>query len=156
MKKKHNKADVIMKYNNSERGYIVNSIGCMFKPSTIKRNNRVPKITREQIYQKLMLHIEHMKDKFPGSDGRICEYCHKQWTYIKLTNGCITGQGTRKKGKPIGSNFSIDRLDNHLTYTENNIVFCCGNCNIIKNQVTFKMCERILELKKERELKNEN
>jgi hypothetical protein len=128
----------------------------MFKPSTIKRNNRVPKITREQIYQKLMLHIEHMKDKFPGSDGRICEYCHKQWTYITLTNGCITGQGPRKKGKPIGSNFSIDRLDNHLTYTENNIVFCCGNCNIIKNQVTFKMCERILELKKERELKNEN
>jgi|TARA_B110000483_G_scaffold21011_1_gene23678 hypothetical protein len=156
MKKKHNKADIIMKYNNSERGYIVNSIGCMFKPSTIKRNNRVPKITREQIYQKLMLHIEHMKDKFPGSDGRICEYCHKQWTYITLTNGCITGQGPRKKGKPIGSNFSIDRLDNHLTYTENNIVFCCGNCNIIKNQVTFKMCERILELKKERELKNEN
>ena len=156
MRKKANKADTVLKYTNSEKGYIVNSIGCMFKPSTIKKNNRVPEITREQIYQKLMLHIEYMKDKFPGSDGRICEYCHKQWTYITLTNGCITGQGPRKKGNPIGSNFSIDRLDNDLTYTENNIVFCCGNCNTVKNQVTFKMCERILELKKERELKNEN
>ncbi len=45
-----------MKYNNSERGYLVNSIGCMFKPSVIKRKGRVPEITREQIYQKLMLH----------------------------------------------------------------------------------------------------
>ena len=154
MKKKYNRADLVIKYNNSERGYIVNSIGCMFKPSTIKKNNRVPEITREQIYQKLMLHIEYMKDKFPGSDGRICEYCSRQWTYITHTNGCITGQGPRKKGKPIGSNFSIDRLDNDLTYTENNIVFCCGNCNNIKNQVTLKMCKRILEIKKERDEKN--
>ena len=146
-------AVTVLKYNSSERGFLVNTIGRIFIPSDIKKRNLVPLINKQEVWEELILYIQKMKEKFPHTDGRLCEYCKKPWTYIRHKNGCIMGQGSRKKSTPVQTNFSIDRLDNNLTYTKENIVFCCGGCNQIKNQVTFDMCKKMLKMKEERNLR---
>jgi len=151
--KKINNAVTTLKYNSSERGFLVNTIGRIFLPGDIKKRKLVPLINRQEIWEELIIYIQKMKEKFPHTDGRLCEYCKKPWTYIRHQNGCIIGQGPRKKSKPVTTNFSIDRLDNTLTYTKENIVFCCGGCNQIKNQVTFDMCKKMLKMKEERNLR---
>mgnify|MGYP003628688577 FL=1 len=153
MSKYKNNPVTIIKYNSSERGFIINSIGSMFKPSKIKRRKLVPLVSKQEVWEELILYVQKMKEKFPYTDGRLCEYCKKPWTYIRNKNGCIMGQGSRKKSNPVQTNFSIDRLDNNLTYTKENIVFCCGGCNNIKHQVTFDMCKKILKMKEERNLR---
>ena len=125
----------------------------MFKPSIIKRRKLVPLVSKQEVWEELILYIQRMKEKFPHTDGRLCEYCKKPWTYIRHKNGCVIGQGHLKKSNPVQTNFSIDRLDNNLTYTKENIVFCCGGCNQIKNQVTFDMCKKMLKMKEERNLR---
>tara|TARA_R110000824_G_scaffold86984_1_gene214797 strand:+ start:411 stop:872 length:462 start_codon:yes stop_codon:yes gene_type:complete len=153
MSKHKNKAVTILKYNSSERGFIINAIASLFKPSIIKRRKLVPLVSKQEVWEELILYVQKMKEKFPYTDGRLCEYCKKPWTYIRNKNGCIMGQGSRKKSNPIQTNFSIDRLDNNLTYTKENIVFCCGGCNNIKHQVTFDMCKKMLKMKEERNLR---
>ena len=153
MSKHKNNPVIALKYNSSERGFIINSIADMFKPSKIKRRKLVPLVSKQEVWEELVLYVQKMKEKFPYTDGRLCEYCKKPWTYIRNKNGCIMGQGSRKKSNPIQTNFSIDRLDNNLTYTKENIVFCCGGCNNIKHQVTFDMCKKMLKMKEERNLR---
>ena len=153
MSKHKNNPVIALKYNSSERGFIINSIADMFKPSKIKRRKLVPLVSKQDVWEELVLYVQKMKEKFPYTDGRLCEYCKKPWTYIRNKNGCIMGQGSRKKSNPVQTNFSIDRLDNTLTYTKENIVFCCGGCNQIKNQVTFDMCKKMLKMKEERNLR---
>lgn len=153
MSKYTNNAVTIIKYNSSERGFIINTISSLFKPSNIKKRKLVPLISKPQIWEELILYVQKMKEKFPYTDGRLCEYCKKPWTYIRHQNGCIIGQGPRITSAPVTTNFSIDRLNNNLTYTRENIVFCCNQCNQIKNQVTFDMCKKILHMKEERNLR---
>jgi len=153
MNKYKNNPVTIIKYNSSERGFIINAIGSLFKPSKIKRRKLVPLVSKQEVWEELILYVQKMKEKFPYTDGRLCEYCKKPWTYIRHKNGCIIGQGPRKKPNPVQTNFSIDRLDNNLTYTKENIVFCCGGCNNIKHQVTFDMCKKMLKMKEERNLR---
>ena len=153
MNKYKNNPVTIIKYNSSERGFIINSIGSLFKPSIIKRRKLVPLVSKQEVWEELILYVQKMKEKFPYTDGRLCEYCKKPWTYIRHKNGCVIGQGHLKKSNPVQTNFSIDRLDNNLTYTKENIVFCCGGCNNIKHQVTFDMCKKMLKMKEERNLK---
>ena len=81
-----------------------------------------------------------MKEMFPDTNGRVCYYCFQPWTYIAHRNDGKDRENT---------NFSIDRLDNTKTYTEENIVFCCGKCNDSKHSVTFEMVDRIQEIRKE-------
>ena len=153
MNKSKNNPVTIIKYNSSERGFIINAIGSLFKPSKIKRRKLVPLVSKQEVWEELVLYVQKMKEKFPYTDGRLCEYCKKPWTYIRHKNGCIMGQGSQKKSNPVQTNFSIDRLDNNLTYTKENIVFCCGGCNNIKHQVTFDMCKKMLKMKEERNLR---
>jgi len=152
MRLNRNRSVTIVKYNSSEKGFIVNTITRIFLPSAIKKRNLVPLITKQEIWEELVLYIQKMKELFPNSDGRLCEYCKKPWTYIRHTNGCTLDNGPKKKSNPVTTNFSIDRLNNNLTYSKQNIVFCCGNCNNIKNQVTFDMCKKMLKIKDERNL----
>jgi len=150
--RKYNNPVTIVKYNSSERGYIIHTISSLFKPSAVKKRNLVPLITKKEIWEELILYVQKMKELFPYSDGRLCEYCKKPWTYIRNQEGCIIGQGPRHRSTHVNTNFSIDRLNNNLTYTKQNIVFCCGSCNHIKNSVTFDMCKKILKIKDERNL----
>jgi len=153
MSKHRNKPVTLIKYNSSERGFIINSIASMFNPSKVKKRKLVPLISKQEVWEELVLYVQKMKEKFPYTDGRLCEYCKKPWTYIRHKNGCIIGQGYQKMNNPVQTNFSIDRLDNNLTYTKENIVFCCGGCNQIKNRVTFDMCRKILKMKEKRNLR---
>ena len=115
------------KYKTSERGYVLEVInGVMLRHR--KNNNRikwVPECTKQDIYDELILYIQDY--------GRNCEYCKQPWTYIRKMG--TRGEGYKKRGPSILTNFSIDRLDAEKTYSINNIVFCCGGCNNRKNQV---------------------
>ncbi len=147
-------------YFSSERGFITNRISTIFKPSRLKKRKGantfwIPECTKEDIWELLFLHIEKMKEKFKGSDGRICSYCEKPWTYtFKGYKTLNKGFTKRKWGSTVRSNFSIDRLDTTMTYRKDNIVFCCSGCNDEKKAVTFKLCKKILEIKEERDYEN--
>ena len=72
-------------YNNKERGFIINKIGDIFKPSKGKTRKKrwLPQITKKKIWEDLVVHIEFMKELYPQSDGRLCRYCHESWTYVQ-------------------------------------------------------------------------
>ena len=95
-----------------------------------------------------MNHIILMKEKFPDSDGRLCRYCEKPFTFE-------TRMGVRGKGQPNNratqnyNNFSIDRFDPRLTYQNNNIVFCCVGCNDRKHNSNPDDWENYLRIGKE-------
>ena len=75
---------------------------------------------------------------FPESNGRLCYYCFQPWTYITHRNDGKDRENT---------NFSIDRLDNNKTYEKGNIIFCCHKCNDAKHSITFKLIDRIQEIR---------
>ena len=131
------------KYANSQRGFIVIKVVQIFKPSSLKkRSNRntmwKPECHKEDIYQKLMNYVIIMKEKYPLSDGYLCNYCKKPFTYItNFTNRGLGLRKTRSKYDPAKEqNFSIDRWDPRITYTYDNIRFCCLGCNIRKSHST--------------------
>jgi hypothetical protein len=136
--------------NGREDNYIRASLRRIFKPSSINpkkfRNyQRVgwkPEITKDELYGELLLHIQLMKEKFPGSDGRLCRYCEKPWTYIR------TGKEIKDRSATY-TNFSVDRFDTNVTYKIGNVIFCCLRCNALKNASTKEMWIKFLEIDKE-------
>jgi hypothetical protein len=114
-------------YMNSERGYITRTITAKFKPSYKKYGGHTPKIDKKEFWRLYMNHIINMKEKFPGTDGRICRYCEQPFTF-KARRG-TRGKGYQGRQGQIKTNFSIDRYDPRLTYMTDNIVFCCVSCN---------------------------
>jgi adenine/guanine phosphoribosyltransferase-like PRPP-binding protein len=60
----------------------------------------------------------------------------------------------------VGSNLSIDRIDNNKTYSKDNITFCTQNFNHKKGQLTLELIKKILEVFKkkgiDKELNEEN
>jgi len=134
------------KYNNTERGYIINAISSIFKPSTIAKRGITPDITKREIWEELFLQIQHMKDLYPESDGRLCCYCHKPWTYV-VRKG--KGNKAQKRGSSHPTNFSIDRLKNELTYIKGNIIFCCFGCNDRKHDSTLDDWKNFLRVANE-------
>ena len=131
-------------YKISEKGFIKNTIATVFK----NRRGKIVKITKPEIYEELLLHVERKKLEFPETNGRLCDYCDKPWTYIRRHPNV-----DKKNYIKNSYNFSIDRLDNDVTYQKGNIIFCHSRCNDIKHSVTIEMCERILKLYK---MKKEN
>ena len=130
-------AETDFRYNNSERGFIVNVVTNIFKPSKGKTRKKRwrPQITKKEIWENLALHIEFMKDLYPKGDGRLCRYCHKPWTYLTRKKR----PGTLKpntRGPQHPTNFAIDRFDAEFTYLPGNIIFCCVSCNDRKHDST--------------------
>jgi len=138
------------KYINTEKGYIEETIRSIFQRYK-KKNDRkkwIPECTREQIYNELKLYIQE--------HGRICEYCKEPWTH-KRRMGTV-GEGFKKRGPRINTNFSLDRLDATKTYVitdpalnqVSNLVFCCIGCNNRKNMVTLSDVDNIKRVWEER------
>ena len=138
------------KYINTERGFIKETIRSIFDRYK-KKNSRkkwIPECTREEIFAELELYIQ--------KHGRICEYCKEPWTH-KRRMGTV-GEGLKKRGPRINTNFSIDRLDAIKTYMVtdpalnqiSNLVFCCIGCNNRKNMVTLSDLDNIKRVWKER------
>ena len=124
------------RYFNSKRGFIVNKISVIFTPrnQTLRKGRNTSwkvECTKEEVYQKLMNHIIIMKEKYPETDGYLCNYCKKPFTYKKNMGTRNSDQKkTRSKFDPTkAQNFSIDRWDPKITYTYDNIRFCCLSCN---------------------------
>ena len=118
------------KYQNSERGFIVTYLSNLYKPSRIKHRKKVwmPSITKEEMWAELYLHIQHMKELYPRSTGRLCRYCHEPWTYLVRKKQ----RGPKKpniRGTQLSTNFAIDRFNSKQTYIKGNIIFCCSECN---------------------------
>jgi len=131
----------MVKYMSNERSHIQSVISCIYKPSTCKKRGLWPAMTKQQMWEELIIYIQDMKNKFPGSNGRVCYYCYRPWT-----NTVSFG---KEKEKNL-NNFSIDRLDNTKTYTKDNIIFCCAKCNDDKHSITLEMIDRIQEIREER------
>jgi len=143
-------AEADFKYNNSERGFIITCISSIFKPSKGKNRKKrwLPLITRQEIWEDLLLHIEFMKGLYPKSDGRLCRYCHQPWTY--LTRKKRPGKQPNTRGSQHATNFAVDRFDAEFTYLPGNIVFCCCACNDRKHDSTPSDWKNFLRVKKER------
>jgi len=139
------------KYHNSKRGFIVTKISQMFRPSNYNRKGRntswVPECTKQDVYQKLMNHAAEMKRLYPQTDGFLCTYCKAPFTYI--TNYTQRKPGQRKRRAKTDpkkdKNFSVDRWDPNITYTYDNIKFCCLGCNNRKSSSTPMDWENFIE-----------
>ena len=85
--------------------------------------------------------------------GKNCFYCNEPWTYImnRYVSGNIKKSTKGIKRKNL-KNFSMDRLDNSKTYSIDNIIFCCQECNQSKKDISIKFIKRLNEIIKERGL----
>ena len=139
-------------YMAQEKNFVRLTLKRIFKHSVMypkidherafQRKGRIPNITLEELYEELILYIQTMKDKFPGSDGRICRYCLQPWTYFRPSADKLNITINK-------TNFSIDRFYTERTYEKGNIVFCCAKCNSTKKDSTKDMWIRFLEIDKE-------
>ena len=138
------------KYANSEKGFVTQTISAIFQRYKIKsrKTKWKPECTKDDIFAELELYMQE--------HGRMCEYCTQPWTYSRPLMG-TRGQGPRKRGPQIFTNFSIDRLDSTKTYrvrkpahNTSNLVFCCIGCNNRKNQVTLADIDNIKRVWRER------
>jgi hypothetical protein len=142
------KADSEYKYGNSEKGFLNIKIKDIFKPSRIEKRGTIPNCTKEEIKKHFYEYVE--------KHGRNCFYCKEPWTYI--TNRYIVGNGRNNnsdKGKSRKNkvkNLSIDRLDSSKTYSVDNNIFCCVECNLSKKDVSISLIKRLYEIITERNL----
>ena len=137
-------------YANTERGFVMQSISRRFLPSVLKYGGHVvhESLDKKEFWRLYMNHIIIMKEKFPESDGRLCKYCEKPFTF--KTNLGTRGKGYQGRGTQNHNNFSIDRWDPNLTYQTNNIIFCCCGCNDRKKNSDLKDWENFIRVGKER------
>lgn len=136
------------KYGNTEKGYLSIRIKDIYKPSAIKKRNFIPECTKDEIKKHFYEYVE--------KHGRNCFYCKEPWTYVM--NRYVPGNGANKqsdKGKSRANkikNLSLDRLDSFKTYSVNNIIFCCVQCNLSKKDISIKLIKRLYEIITERNL----
>ena len=135
------------KYKNTEQGLLKLKIAEMFSPSVIRKRGFAPNCTKEEIRK----HFDEYVKKYENN----CFYCKEPWTYF--ANKYIPGNGKGKsdKGKSRKNgikNLSIDRLDSSKTYSIDNIVFCCTECNLSKKDISIKLVKRLYEIITERNL----
>jgi len=138
--------DSMYLYKNTEYGLLKCKISEIFTPSAIKKRGYSPECTKEEIKKHFLEYV-----KIHGSN---CFYCKEPWTYTFNTyvpgNGRNTDKGKSRK-KSI-KNLSIDRLDSSKTYSIDNIVFCCTECNLSKKDISIKLIKRLHEIITERNL----
>ena len=131
------------RHSITEKGFVNRSISYLFCPSTIKDRGYIPESSKEEIKKHFYEYIE--------KHGRNCFYCLQPWTYLKSR----VKAGNKKNFKMVNSypkNFSLDRLDNSKTYSVDNIVFCCVECNLKKNKITINLIKRLYGIITERNL----
>ena len=136
------------RHRNTEKGFLSLRIKDIFKPSAINNRGYRPECTKTEIRKYFYEYVEKY--------GRNCFYCKEPWTYI--TNRYIFGKGHNPKsdkGKSRAKkikNLSIDRFDNSKTYSVDNIVFCCVECNLSKKDISISLIKRLYEVITERNL----
>jgi hypothetical protein len=147
------KAIADQRYGQTEKGFVGNKWVHLSKPSARRRHKNGREITisltKQTYWLEYLNHKQIMKDKYPKSDGKLCRYCEKPFTFKEaITNP--GNKGAKRKSKTIATNLSIDRLDNTKGYEEGNVIFCCAGCNNRKNQVLIQDCRNILRVYNDR------
>ena len=141
-------SETVYKYKNSEHGLLQLKIAEIFSPSSIKKRGLTPSCTKDEIKKSFYEYVE--------KHGRNCFYCKEPWTY--MGNRYIPGNGLNNKSdkgksrKDKLKNLSFDRLDSSKTYSVDNIIFCCTECNLSKKDISFKLIKRLYEIITERNL----
>jgi len=136
-------------YVNVERGYL----NVKYQMMTRKRTNLEKRRTNKCFFtfDELLAAWEKHKSIYgrksawgPGPD-------HLE-QHLPVT--MVLPRNSDKKAKRIRSNLSIDRLDNNLDYTIQNIIFIRGDENVRKRDTTYEDCKIQIRLYEER-FKNE-
>ena len=168
-------SDYYHEYVTDEYNFIRERINSKFKESQISQASKemyylkndkylpkvwVPELTKIEMWNELMLHIQHMKEEFPKSNGRLCKICFEPWTYTRSkpkpgSHGSRKISGGKAYRKRYPKNFSIDRFDTTQTYKKGNIIFVCGECNHAKGNSEAWLWSRCLEIKNELEKENQ-
>ena len=144
------KTERLNRYYNSESGFLTTRIKEIYKPSTLKQRGYVPECSKIEIKKHFYKYVEE--------HGKNCFYCKEPWTYItnkyvhreKQNNENKSDKGKSRKEKL--KNLSIDRFDNSKTYSIDNIVFCCTQCNLSKKDISIELIKRLHEIIIERKL----
>jgi len=76
---------------------------------------------------------------------------HKKKYGMKCVFTGVTMDFIKSPKQVRGNQVSVDRLDNDLDYTKDNIIFCSSKANFMKASVTIDMCRKILALYEERQ-----
>lgn len=100
-------------------------------------------------------HSAYRKRKKIHFNLAIDDFYHVFWNQVETLGGiycAYTGKAmTHVRGKGIvKTNISLDRINNEIGYTKENIIFCTAAFNDLKGQVTIEACQKILEVYKER------
>tara|TARA_R110000824_G_scaffold67288_1_gene174190 strand:- start:3344 stop:3844 length:501 start_codon:yes stop_codon:yes gene_type:complete len=147
------KALADQRYGQSEKGFVGNKWVHISKPSARRRNKNGKEIkislTKQTYWLEYFNHKQIMMGKYPKSDGKLCRYCEKPFTFKEAVIN-PGNKGAKRKSRTIETNLSIDRLDNNKGYEEGNVIFCCAGCNNRKNQVLIQDCENILRVYNDR------
>ena len=127
------------KYRNTERGYL------RMRYNSLNSEQRKSKcfFTFDELLAAWEKHksIYGMKSAWgPGPD-------HLE-QHLPMT--MVLPRNSDKKAKRIRSNLSIDRLDNNLDYTIQNIIFIRGDENVRKRDTTYEDCKIQIRLYEER------
>lgn len=143
LKNKENYVEAMYKYANSEHGFLSNRISSIFSKQNKERTG-VPIGTRKDFYKHFYEYVEKHE--------RNCYYCFEPWTYTTKKVDIGAGKFIKKTKRVNLKNLSIDRLDTNKSYSVDNIIFCCQNCNISKNNVSISLIKRLYEVIIERNL----
>jgi hypothetical protein len=132
-------------YNNSELGFFRRKISILYTPSMVKLSQFNPTCTKKEFEQYFLDYI--------NKHGRNCFYCKEPWTYVvkKFSHG-VGRKSTKGMVRENVKNLSFDRLDTSKTYSKDNIIFCCIQCNLSKKDVSISLIKRLHEIITERNL----
>lgn len=140
-------AESVYKSRNTENGFLKSRINAFYTPSSIKKRNFIPECSKKEIIESYY--------NYTKKYGKICFYCKEPFTFI--FNRYTPNPGNKRKNKEKGDqkkikNFSIDRLDSSKTYSIDNIIFCCVECNLSKKDISISLIKRLHEIIMERNL----
>jgi hypothetical protein len=145
LENKEQYSEVMYKYRSSEKGFFKNRLKDAFVANPkAYRAKYVPECTKDEVTTHFYKYIK--------KNGRNCYYCREPWTYIVAKH--VPGEKAIKQinRSKTKKNLSIDRLDNSKTYTIDNIVFCCLECNMSKRDISVALIKRLNEIIVERNL----
>ena len=127
------------RWNNSERGFIMNLYGGALKE--YKKGRRGEKVPLEFTKETWWQHWLKQKVKY----GMKCPYSKVLMTTIRGK-----GRGTRGGGKRIPTNISKDQIWPGRGYTPLNLIFCPVKFNHDKKSITPDGCEAVTDVHNQR------
>jgi len=126
------------KWNNSEKGFIMNLYSAALKE--FKKGRRGKKIPFNFTNETWLEHWEKQKKKY----GMYCPY-----TKVLMTTKRGKGRGT-PGGKKVPTNISRDQIWPGRGYTPINLIFCAVKFNSDKGSITPDGCEAVIDIHRER------